>query len=259
MSFASWDSFKRFRNRAIFESRFVRNEEDAEFLEAVKQTSKARRLPLKKGANLWRAQQAHDKREFEITPGEKDWLPEPSNADRMTPTAEYAADGRISPAGIPVLYTANTIETAISETRPWIGSLVTVGLFKTVRDMVFVNCIGSGKSDMGKHMYFDVPTPEEIEDAVWYWMNEEFSQPITRDDDKRFYAPTQIVSEVFRESGFDGIVYRSNFGERGYNIALFHPSDARCLEARIHVVKGIKIEQEEDNPTHRRYFRGLKS
>lgn len=251
---ASWDSFRMFRNRAISETRFVRNDDDAEFLKRVVETSKKRTFRLRKDALLWRAQRENNWRQEHISPGEVVEIPIPVDDIRMVPTPRYALDGRSNPAGIPVLYTANRKDTAISEIRPWIGSLVTLGLFKVGRNLRLVNCSEHHEDEFINHMYLDEPKPEQAEDAVWYWIDREFSEPLLRDEDKHFYAPTQIIAEAFKQAGFDGITYKSNFGTEGYNIALFSVADAECLETRMHKVTGISIVQEEADETERRYF-----
>jgi len=52
-------------------------------------------------------------------------------------------------------------------------------------------------------------------------MNRAFSSPVGRAEDRADYAPTQVLAEVFKGLGFDGIIYRSAFGTDGYNLALF--------------------------------------
>lgn len=121
MAFASWDSYGRFKRRVFSESPYMSNDEDQAFLRTVIETSGTRRHELPQGAKLWRAQKAYVSRDFELSPGEFESLPQPCNDKRMVPTAEFATDGRISLAGVPVLYTANRQDTAIAETRPWIG------------------------------------------------------------------------------------------------------------------------------------------
>ncbi|MBD9455904.1 RES family NAD+ phosphorylase [Rhizobium sp. RHZ02] len=52
-----------------------------------------------------------------------------------------------------------------------------------------------------------------------------FSTPADRSDDAAEYAPTQILAELFRSLGYDGVAYKSAFGEEGDNIAIFNIDD----------------------------------
>ena len=53
----------------------------------------------------------------------------------------------------------------------------------------------------------------------------------TASDDRADYAATQIVAELFRQNGFDGIAYRSSSGP-GHNIALFDLNAANVAPDR---------------------------
>ncbi len=61
-----------------------------------------------------------------------------------------------------------------------------------------------------------------------------------------WYTPTQFIAERFKREGYDGIVYKSAFGEAGYNIVLFDPDVAECVSGRLFKAKAINIEFEED-------------
>ena len=75
--------------------------------------------------------------------------------------------------------------------------------------------------------YFDEPEPEEREKAVWKQIDSAFALPVSRDDDPTAYVPTQIIAEVFKNEGYDGVAYKSALKEDGFNIALFKLDDAR--------------------------------
>ena len=63
-------------------------------------------------------------------------------------------------------------------------------------------------------------TGEERTLAVWRDIDRAFSEPVTDSDDHADYATTQLIAELFRKNGFDGIAYRSALGQ-GHNVALF--------------------------------------
>ncbi len=61
-------------------------------------------------------------------------------------------------------------------------------------------------------------------------------------DNMADYAATQIIAELFKKANFDGIAYRSNFGENGHNIVLFDIDAAELINCRLHQVDAVNIE-----------------
>ena len=55
------------------------------------------------------------------------------------------------------------------------------------------------------------------------------------------YAPTQIISEFFMKKGFDGVVYKSNFGA-GFNIALFDLEVADVVNCALCMTKSVAYD-----------------
>ncbi|WP_424666568.1 hypothetical protein [Candidatus Binatus sp.] len=49
---------------------------------------------------------------------------------------------------------------------------------------------------------------------------------MTLTDDSADYAPTQIMAELFKTKGFDGVGYRRSLGP-GHNVALFDITAAK--------------------------------
>jgi hypothetical protein len=128
----------------------------------------------------------------------------------MKPLPDKAYDGRANPKGIPCLYLANRKETAVSEVRPWIGSYVSVGQFKILRDVELIDCTRGHKS-APMYFLFENPelTPAEIEKAVWSDIDRAFAEPMTRSDDSADYVATQILSEFFKREGFGELHIRA--------------------------------------------------
>ncbi len=91
----------------------------------------------------------------------------------------------------------------------------------------------------------EAPDAEAKQKAVWIGIDSAFSQPVTLSDDLADYVPTQILSELFADAGYDAIIYRSQFGEAGYNIALFNAEDADAINCAPYVVKGIELKYEQ--------------
>ncbi|MGF9693463.1 RES family NAD+ phosphorylase [Rhizobium sp. 0TCS1.26] len=168
-----------------------------------------------------------------------------ANQARMIPLRYRAGDGRVNPRGIPCLYMATDDATAVSEVRPAIGAYVTVASMKCLRELRLIDCSVLAR----KHIiYFKEPGREEMEKAVWSDIDRAFSAPADRSDDAAEYAPTQILAELFRSLGYDGVAYKSAFGEEGYNVAIFNIDDFEVGWCRLFQVKDIshKIEQQPD-------------
>ena len=83
---------------------------------------------------------------------------------------------------------------------------------------------------------------EEIEKVVWSRINSAFSEPVERSDESLDYVPTQIIAETFKLNGFDGIAYKSSYGENGINVALFDPAAADVTDCatRLRARRGAR-------------------
>ena len=198
--------------------RYIRSAATDAFLNAVRSTTSTRAMQLTKGSMFWRAQLGyswHPEGEGDTAFDVESAL-EPS---RMKPLRGRASEGRVNPKGIPVLYMATTKDTAVAEVRPWIGSFVSVAQFETADRLQIVNC--SHNHDHPSHHFRFPPkkkihlSTEETENTVWSNIDKAFARPVVRSDDVAAYVPTQIIAELFRNDGYDGLAYRSHFGNGG--------------------------------------------
>lgn len=165
-------AFSVFEREVARRRRYVRTEKAEQFLRSVRSSCKSRLMNLSSGHKFWRAQVGHDMRPDEESGAE---LPTPFNRDRMTPLTDRAMEGRANPKGIPVLYLCTSKEAAMSEVRPWLGSLISLGLFETKRPLRLVDCSRGKKPD---DLLFLREPPEEKRDAVvWSEIDKAFSKP----------------------------------------------------------------------------------
>lgn len=239
-TFSSYRSYWHFAHAVRRRWRFSRDAEQADFLATVLATSDTRREVLPAGSLVFRAQlgcdwPANDEEEME-DPG-----PRPFRPARMKPLRDRASEGRVNPRGIPCLYTATHAETAAAEVRPWMGAYVSVAQMKLLRDVTVVNCTSDDQRNM---IYFAEPSVEEREIAVWRDIDRAFAQPVDRDEYFAEYAPTQVIAEMFREHGLDGIAYRSSLG-KGHNIAFFDLDAADVINYVVHQVRDIQLDVPE--------------
>lgn len=249
--FASHDSYGRFARRVRRERRYATDVASRAFIATVLATAPPRDLHIPKDAIFYRAQLDID--EFEWT--DDDGAPRIEIAglgrDRMIPKPELVMGGRANPAGIAYLYLASSKLTAISEVRPWIGVDVSVAQFQIKRDLRALDLTkGYGEFGFAKltipQLIGEAPVDADLKRrAVWTDIDSAFSRPVSRTEEMVGYAPTQVLAEAFRDAGYEGIVYRSNFGDPGYNIVIFDVSDAEILNCAPYSIKSIKLDFEE--------------
>lgn len=242
--FQSHESYRHFA-RSVKEWRYLRSPDDEAFLQAVACTAEKRVEEIPEGKTLWRAQVAH-----EVINALHHCVELPAKPDRMRPPPDWwtvgqSSEGRINPKGIPILYTAtgeneeSVTRIAISEVKPDPGAFVTVAELRTNRTLRIVNAT-TDEEKIRNIIYFRQTTGPERELAVWRDIDREFSTPVARSDDRADYAPTQILAELFRKKGLDGIAYRSSFGP-GHNIALFEIDAAEVVTCILFQVTGIDL------------------
>jgi RES domain len=235
--FASWRSYREFKQEIAREYRHFWSTEIQQFLDTLAVGSRARVGELAAERFFYQAQVAHD--------SDSDGIPCPASSLRMTPRANCASEGRVNPKGIPCLYMAGDLHTAMAECRPWVGSLVSVGMFKTVRTLRIVDCT----RDMERPAFYFPKeyerSAEKIEEAVWGDVSHAFREPVTRADDVADYAPTQVIAELFRREGFDGVGYRSAFGTDRFNVALFDVNAALLHMCSLYEIGDVQLTWKE--------------
>lgn len=205
---------------------------------------------LKQGQILWRAQVGHNwRRELirDANGNEIDFFetPAPLERHRMIPLADRAKEGRVNPKGIPCLYLCTDKETAMSEVRPWIGSYVSVAQLTILKDLLLIDCSNEDRpnfyvTSLDPSKPSGEPSPDIREKNAWAFIQQAFSEPVMRNDDTADYAPTQVLAETFRSSGYEGIVYQSKLG-KGKNVAIFDLSQADIVDCHLFEVKSLKF------------------
>lgn len=135
------------------------------------------------------------------------------------PPAEKTTAARANTAGIPVLYAATDQTTAIAEVRPWKGAYVSVAA-----------CTLNGPvrlADLSERPYLsDGPFAHGfLGDAIDTYsllrrLADDLSKPLNPRESEIEYIPTQYLTEVIKNSGFDGMLYPSAMGD-GKNVVLF--------------------------------------
>jgi RES domain-containing protein len=157
----------------------------------------------------------------------------------MKPLPDRASEGRVNPKGIPCLYCSTDKKTAMTETRPWIGSYVTVAQFEVLKDLRLVDCTADLPATRLMDLSYE-SNRDKWEEYVWGCINRAFSEPVARNDDVADYAPTQVLAEGFRSVDYDGIQYGSILGE-GKSVALFDLTAAKPIDCDLYLVEDINL------------------
>ena len=130
-----------------------------------------------------------------------------------TPPATRAGNNRMSPAGIPMFYGAESAETAIAEIRPQRADAVTIGEWSPARELVYLDLMGARPIPS----IFDMSARR---DRTWLRFLASFADdlavPVTEEDAFLEYVPIQIITEDIRDHlrapdgrAFDAIRYQS--------------------------------------------------
>ncbi|HEY6872834.1 MAG TPA: RES domain-containing protein [Geobacteraceae bacterium] len=162
--------------------------------------------------------------------------------DKMgRPPAAYAKNGRANPVGIPYLYAASTVETAIAETRPHPGDLLSVAQFRVTAPLRLLNLMHPRKTISP----FEVDERElstlRLDLAFLCHLESELSKPILPRVADLEYLPTQYLCEFIKNCGYDGVVFKSSISN-GSNVALFDDSKVIAEALTQHEVTKLRYE-----------------
>jgi hypothetical protein len=140
------------------------------------------------------------------------------------PPKERAANNRMSPAGIPLLYVADDPETGIAEVRPSIGDAVVVGRFSTTKDLKFFDFTAlSGRLSHSPLSWLDADYEERARRRrLLEYLHEQIAKPVKSGDID--YVVTQALAEFIRcktKQNFDGVIFKSVQRAGGTNYVLF--------------------------------------
>jgi hypothetical protein len=246
VEFESWKQYWEFSHFVMRKARHILDARNQRFLDAVVETSAKRKGFIQKDAVLWRAQVGNEWRAEKVLDESQHEIASfdvesPFSPNRMTPLPDRANEGRVNPKGIPCVYFSTDRDTAMAETRPWIGSCVSVAQFVMLRDLSVVDC-SADSEQRGVVVFGDrEPEPAKREELVWASINRAFSEPVTRIDVVAEYAPTQVLAEAFRNAGYDGIAYGSKLGT-GITVAIFDLAVAELANCHLYKVEGINLK-----------------
>tara|TARA_Y100000588_G_C14266464_1_gene930145 strand:- start:1057 stop:1806 length:750 start_codon:yes stop_codon:yes gene_type:complete len=244
MSFKSWNSYMQFSHSVKNKSRYVLDDVAHSFLQGIRDTCESRVEVIQPNSEMWRAQMGHDLLPLMQGDIHVDDIFVPYSEKRMRPLPNSASEGRANPKGIPCLYVASRKETAMSEIRPWLGSIISVAKFTNSKELRVIDF--SKRHDHILPFYFTEPDEAERIEAVWTSVDKAFSEPITNSDQKSDYAPTQIIAELVKSLDYDGIAFRSSLGQ-GHNLALFDLNSVTFKDSSLFRVNNVQFSFESSD------------
>jgi RES domain len=232
-TFVSWRDYYDFADDLKSRYRYVLDDKGRAFIRTLLETSENRIRVVPAGSQFWRACLDHE------TEGEVGEMV-PCRRERLIPFRDKAREGRVNPRGIPCLYLTDDLTTAVMEVRPWIGSFVTVARYATKQTLSLIDFSVDFDFGNGGATPLGQLAGQEIEEFVWWSINDAFSVPVSQDENKADYAPTQYIAEAFRSSGRDGLLYKSSLGT-GTNLALFHLDAVALVSRELRHVNKIEM------------------
>lgn len=250
-SFKKASDLNEFTKSLFHRNRHVLDAEQSRFVEAVRGSSESCQIQIPPKSEFFRAQLGPQYSSFIGKP------PDVHPPTRMIPDPKFVTAGRTNHAGQAVLYGATDETTAVAELRPWICSTATLSKFATTRALRLADCAAAQRSTLYDAFHFESTDQAEIATVVWSTIGRRFATPVGADDAHLDYLPTQILAELFRDIGFDGVKFKSSIGP-GDCYAIFDVTSAELKSSALMLVKAISFEVEELKQMSNEVFNKLK-
>ncbi|MEK8212589.1 RES family NAD+ phosphorylase [Paenibacillus sp. FSL L8-0463] len=129
------------------------------------------------------------------------------------PPAYLAGAGRINPVGLPFLYVADSIGTALREVHQKAGTPTTIAKCSPNRELRIIDLTHGIEEEDKVHSFRRI-------------INNNFSKPVELNKTIVEYLPTQVIALYIKDQlKLDGVKYKSSVNAGGYNIVLFDESN----------------------------------
>lgn len=174
-----------------------------------------------------------------------------SGKDICAPPKEKVSLGRFNARHEPVLYLSTTREVALAETRALSTGTCTVGAFRTIRPLRIAQLLQHNKESFALFLS-EKPSDDDREKWLLARTAEFVSRRVPDQDRDLHYRVCNLIGSAFRESGFDGLAYRTSFWSNGWredgrspdedhifasNIVLFDPEAAIPKSAALYQIE----------------------
>lgn len=147
-------------------------------------------------------------------------------------------NGRLNRAGHPVLYLGSDPYTALAEIRPHPGHFVSIGGFMTVADL--------NVADFDPDIALFSANEERLAMyEIVHAFDRLMSTPVTPDDNSG-YLITQLLAEVLKARGFQGVQFRSSVSD-GINLCIFDTADASFVDgySEVRLIQSLRYDAPE--------------
>lgn len=157
------------------------------------------------------------------------------------PPENKAKNGRANPVGIPYLYLASSLQTAIAEIRPTINDFVTVGRFKFLSAISVIDL-----QDVSPFQFSESEDFEILVNKIGYLkkLGQDLSKPINPKDSELQYLPTQYLCEFIKKSGWDGVAFKSSLSDE-HNLTIFSDGKCKCTKTELYKIGKSKISYQK--------------
>lgn len=156
------------------------------------------------------------------------------------PPAKISTAGRANPIGIPYLYTASNIDTAIAEIRPHKGDIVTIATYEILKDFKFAD-LRNPRQTISPFSLSDDGLNQLFLDLDYLChLGEELSKPILPREAHLEYLSSQYLCELIKDCGFDGVVYKSSVGN-GDNFAIFCDEEFEANDIKCYTIDNVNF------------------
>lgn len=157
------------------------------------------------------------------------------------PPKDKATAGRANPLGIPYLYLCQDEVTTYYEVRALYLDRLGVAKFRATEDLNILDFT----SKLSLYIAYanateplsDVIVRQKILQAI----SRDMSKPLRRYDSELEYVPTQLVCEICKLNGMDGILFESSLHKGGINVVLFDASKAKCVSVKSVEIGNVQI------------------
>jgi hypothetical protein len=139
------------------------------------------------------------------------------------PPPQFASDGRANPIGIPYLYLADDVNTAIAEVKPSKMARVAIVSFSAPEEQPLT--IVDLRNPRSTISPFKISSVAEVRASMSFLnaLGRELSVPTQPHRATRDYLASQYLCELIKVCGYAGVVYRSSLAS-GNNYAFFDAS-----------------------------------
>lgn len=227
-------SLRRLRDRLQKENHFSSEKELRKRFRSLRRDVEA----TVDGQTLVRARLGYEARSLEVDVSGRPGYRPFSGKDIHAPPPPLASAGRLNRPGVSFLYLASDAQTAVAEVRPHPDHLVSVGDFTQVRACRIADF---RKVNLRQYCHSD----EDLSTfAFLHTIERDFATPVIPEERSR-YLLGQLIADVLRQLGFEGIAYRSSIAQ-GTNFCFFDPASFEYVakSARLMRITSLHYEME---------------